>query len=76
MIECRGSEWNWSGNGEKTGIIGVRIVEARKAAKDDILRHTKGVRFDVLPLHLSSMEYVKKFSNDFHALNLLLNILM
>lgn len=57
-------------------IIGARNVEAGKAARDDIVEETKGARVDVLQLDLSSMESVKKFANDFQALNLPLNILI
>lgn len=57
-------------------IIGVRNVEAGEAVKDNILGQAKGARVDVLPLDLSSMESVKKFANDFHALNLPLNVLI
>jgi len=57
-------------------IIGARNVEAGKAVKDEILRQTNGARVEVLPLDLSSMESVKKFANDFYALNVPLNILI
>eukprot|EP01018_Ginkgo_biloba_P009767 Gb_07739 [translate_table: standard] len=57
-------------------VIAARNVEAGNAVKDEILKEIKGARIDVLRLDLASTESVKKFVEDFDALDLPLNILI
>ena len=57
-------------------IMGVRNVSSGEKVKELILKEAPSAKIDVLELDLCSFTSVRKFSSEFHSLNLPLNILM
>uniref|UniRef100_A0A0E0DC25 Uncharacterized protein n=1 Tax=Oryza meridionalis TaxID=40149 RepID=A0A0E0DC25_9ORYZ len=57
-------------------LMGVRNSSAGARVRDEIVRQVPAAKIEMLDLDLSSMLSVKRFAENFNALNLPLNILM
>lgn len=57
-------------------VMGVRNLSAGACVRDEILKQVPSAKIYILNLDLSSMSSVRRFAENFKALNLPLNILM
>ncbi|CAD6261234.1 unnamed protein product [Miscanthus lutarioriparius] len=57
-------------------IMGVRNPSAAERVREDILRQVPTAKIEILEVDLSSMSSVRRFVNEFNALDLPLNILI
>lgn len=57
-------------------IIAARDVDAAMSVKQAILQCNPAAAIDVLKLDLSSLKSVRAFADNFHKMNLPLNVLM
>uniref|UniRef100_A0A0D9ZII2 Uncharacterized protein n=1 Tax=Oryza glumipatula TaxID=40148 RepID=A0A0D9ZII2_9ORYZ len=57
-------------------VMGVRNLSAGACVRDEILKQVPSAKIDILNLDLSSMSSVRRFAENFKALNLPLNILI
>jgi NAD(P)-dependent dehydrogenase (short-subunit alcohol dehydrogenase family) len=57
-------------------VMGVRNSSAGARVRDEIARQVPAAKIEMLDLDLSSMSSVRRFAENFNALNLPLNILV